>query len=145
MQKKSIFSRTMVFLFAFLIAFSVSVSPVYAQNTSEWTKINPKCVGKGTNEQDVATLVGIECVVSNILAIAVTAVGVASFVMLIVGALLYSTSGGNPKGTETGQKTITAAFIGIALSVSGFIALNFISSFTGVESIKTFQIELPDK
>lgn len=99
-------------------------------------------MGDMSDETDVATIQGIECIVENALTIGTTAVGIASFAMLLVGAFLYLTSGGNPKGTEAGQKTLTFAVIGIVVSLTGIIALNFISSFTGVKTIKTFQIQV---
>lgn len=116
-----------------------SASQALAQDTKVWTG---GCIGDLADERDVATIQGIECIVENALTIGTTAVGIASFVMLLVGAFLYLTSGGNPKGTEAGQKTLTFAVIGIVVSLTGIIALNFISSFTGVKTIKTFQIQV---
>ncbi len=124
--------------FSFALLFG-SATQTYAQDTKVWTG---GCVGNAANETDVATIQGIECLVGNALAIGTTAVGIASFVMLLVGAFLYLTSGGNPKGTEAGQKTLTFAVIGIVVSLTGIIALNFISSFTGVDSIKIFQTQI---
>lgn len=114
----------------------VSPQPVFAQNTTPWST---PCID--SSNPDVATVQGLECLVRNILNIAVTAVGIAAFVMFLVGSFLYLTSGGNPKGTEAGQKTITFAIIGVVVSLTGFIALNFITTFTGVESIKTFTLD----
>lgn len=122
-----------------LTLFVGSTSSAFAQDTKTWTG---ECVGDVAGDSDVATLTGIECLVGNALTIGTTAVGIASFVMLLVGAFLYLTSGGNPKGTEAGQKTLTFAVIGIVVSLTGIIALNFISSFTGVKTIKTFQIRV---
>lgn len=116
-----------------------SASQTYAQDTAKWSG---GCVGDQAGENDVATIQGVECLVNNALTIGTTAVGIASFVMLLVGSFLYLTSGGNPKGTEAGQKTITFAIVGIVVSLTGIIALNFISSFTGVKQIKTFQIQI---
>lgn len=134
--------RTHKFLLTTLLSVSLffgSTSSAFAQDTKLWTG---GCVGDTARDSDVATITGIECLVNNALTVGTTAVGIASFVMLLVGAFLYLTSGGNPKGTEAGQKTLTFAIIGIVVSLTGIIALNFISSFTGVKSIKTFQIQI---
>ena len=80
----------------------------------------------------------------NILSIATSLLGIASFVMFVLGAIIYQTSGGNPKGTELGSKTMSYAIWGVALGVSGWIVINFVSVFTGVEGVKTFQIVLPN-
>ncbi len=131
-----IFSTTLSLFIMLAVISIVSPHPVFAQNTTPWSG---SCVD--TNNPDVATIQGVECLVRNILNIAVTAVGIAAFVMFLVGSFLYLTSGGNPKGTEAGQKTITFAIIGVVVSLTGFIALNFITTFTGVETIKTFTLD----
>ena len=131
-----IFSTTLSLFIMFAVIGIVSPQPVFAQNTTPWSGV---CID--STNPDVATVQGLECLVRNILNIAVTAVGIAAFVMFLVGSFLYLTSGGNPKGTEAGQKTITFAIIGVVVSLTGFIALNFITTFTGVESIKTFTLD----
>lgn len=131
-----VFSIALFLLILFAVIGIVLPQPVFAQNTTPWSGV---CIDN-TNP-DVATIQGIECLVRNVLNIAVTAVGIAAFVMFLVGSFLYLTSGGNPKGTEAGQKTITFAIIGVVVSLTGFIALNFITTFTGVESIKTFTLD----
>lgn len=110
--------------------------PAFAQ-AAAWSG---PCVDKV--DTDVATLQGAECLVRNMLNIGVSLVGLAAFIMFIVGAFLYLTSGGNPKGTEAGQKTITFAVIGVVVSLTGFVVLNFLSSFTGVESIQNFTLDV---
>jgi hypothetical protein len=116
---------------------------VHAQ-TKTWAAINPNCVssGIGTGSGDVATLTGVECIVSNILTIGVSAIGLSAFVMLLIGAFMHLTSGGEPRKAETANKTITYAIVAILLSVSGWIIINFISTFTGVTGIQTFQLNV---
>jgi len=91
-------------------------------------------VDGGTTYQ-VASLRGIECLLANILATAVTFIGLAAFVMIIYGAFLFLTSGGSSKGTEAGKQAITYAIIGIVVALLAFWILNLISSFTGVRGI----------
>ena len=134
---KIVFVVTVLLMVFTTIGFIIP-SQTYAQNTTAWSA---PCVDSAN--PDVATVQGAECLVKNVLSIAVTAVGIAAFVMFLVGSLLYLTSGGNPKGTEAGQKTITFAIIGVVVSLTGFIALNFISTFTGVQSIQTFTLSDP--
>ena len=138
---KRSFLKLLSTIFSLLILLAVIgiviPQPVFAQNTTPWSGV---CID--SSNPDVATVQGLECLVSNILNIAVTAVGIAAFVMFLVGSFLYLTSGGNPKGTEAGQKTITFAIIGVVVSLTGFIALNFISTFTGVQSIQTFTLDI---
>lgn len=142
---KRILSKILFVATSFLVllaVFNIAFPPlVFAQNTTPWTG---ECIDSSNPDAgDVATIRGFECLLGNFLSIAVTAVGIAAFVMFLVGSFLYLTSGGNPKGTEAGQKTITFAIIGVVVSLTGFIALNFISTFTGVESIQTFTLSVP--
>jgi orotate phosphoribosyltransferase-like protein len=136
-----------VSLALFLSLFLMLPSSAQAATTLPW---RTGCVSReminGVSE-DIATLQGIECIVENILGIAVSGIGIASFVMLIIGSFLYLTSGGNPKTTDEGQKTITFAIAGIVVALSGWIIINFIGIFAGPKvatQIQEFSITLPD-
>lgn len=94
----------------------------------------------GCQYQGVATIQGIECLIANVLSVAITLIGVTGFVMMIFGAFRYLISGGNSKETESAQKTLTYAVIGLVVALSSFIILNLIVQFTGVEQILNFSI-----
>ena len=117
-------------------------TPVAAQ-TRPWSGV---CVGSslgyGTVDEnaDVATIQGVQCLLANVFTVAITIVGLAGFVMLIIGSFRYLLSGGNSKGTESARNTITFAVVGLVVSLSAFIIVNLIASFTGVELIKNFSI-----
>ena len=144
-MRKFLFSSVVaVFCFATVLA---SPTPAHAQVTKSWKDIQSGCVSTETVPEgtaDVATLQGAECVVQNILGIAMTAIGIAAFVMLLIGSFLYLTSGGNPKSTDAAKKTLTMAITGIVVALLGWIIINFISVFTGVgEKITIFRIVQP--
>lgn len=88
---------------------------------------------------DVATLKGLECLFSNILAAALQLIGLAGFVMVIVGGLKILTSAGDPKATESGKSTATAGALGVAAAIGFWFALLFLENFTGV-TLTTFTI-----
>ena len=137
---------------AFIVAFFVCAtlllpSPAFAQTTRPWMEINPGCVkevdmdtGSGTESVDVATIEGFECIVVNILNIATTIIGITAFIMLLIGGFIFLFSGGNPKNTDTGKKTIGFAALGILVAISAWIIVRFIAVFTGVETIMKFDI-----
>lgn len=117
-------------------------SPVHAQLTRPWDEIKLEKTPDDTQcaQSGVATLAGVECLFINILGIAITVIGLASAAMLVVGAFLYLTSGGKPKGTEAAQKTISFALLGLVVAISAWIILNFVHVFTGSEAILHFGI-----
>jgi hypothetical protein len=110
--------------------------PVSAQ-TSAWSGV---CVDTAGGNTDVATLQGLQCLLANVLSIFLTVVGIAAFIMLIVAAFQFLTSGGNSQTTEKAQKAVTYAVIGLIVAVSAFAILNLIASFTGVNTILQFKI-----
>jgi hypothetical protein len=134
------------FIRGFLVAiaiFASVISPVYAQ-TQAWSGV---CVGEpglnsNTDASDVATLQGAQCMLANTFTVIISIIGLAGFVMFIVGAFRYLTSGGNSKGTEAAKNTLQFMVIGIVVALSGFIVINLISSFTGIEVIT--KIFIPD-
>ena len=89
---------------------------------------------------DVATIQGLRCMIANVLSVAITGIGLAGFIMLIVGSFRYIASGGNTKGAETAKNTITFAVIGLVVALSSFVILNIIAEFTGVKTILDFVI-----
>jgi hypothetical protein len=137
MTQKNYFSKTEK-LFTAFVAYLYYASPAYAQ-TTVWSGV---CVSGPNN--DVATIQGLECLIANIFTVIITLIGLAAFVMLIVGSVRWLTSGGNSSSLDTAKKTMTYAIFGIIIALSAFIVINLISGFTGVESIKEFRIPTSD-
>jgi len=92
-----------------------------------------KVVLPSGEEVVVAKIQGLECIVKTILNFAVRLAGIALFIMLLVGGFKYLTSGGDPKATESAQKTLTYAILGLALLLGGWIILLFVKEFTGID------------
>lgn len=111
------------------------VPQAYAQTaqTNTWTANYCEVSG-------VATVQGLQCLIGNVMMVAVSLIGFAGFVMLIFGAFRYLISGGNSKGTEGARNTIMYAVIGLILALSSFVILNLIAQFTGIPSLTTFFI-----
>lgn len=122
-------------LLSFLFVFA---SPVQAQ-TSPW---GGKCVGSSAAAKDVATIQGIECLVGNVLSVAISIIGIAAFVMFLSGSFQYLTAGSNSKGVESGQKAISFAIVGIVVALASFLILRLVSQFTGVTSILEFTTQV---
>ncbi len=121
-------------LFTATVAYLYSTSVTFAQTTT-WSGV---CVG-GT-DNDVATIQGLECLIANVFTVIITLIGLAAFVMLIVGAVRWLVSGGNSSNIDKARSTMTYAIIGIVVALSAFIVINLLAGFTGVDVIKTFTI-----
>ncbi|PIY79612.1 MAG: hypothetical protein COY81_01615 [Candidatus Pacebacteria bacterium CG_4_10_14_0_8_um_filter_43_12] len=129
--------RKIIFLILPLILiFSIFIVPpsAHAQQYT-WSGV---CVAGPDN--DVATIQGFQCLIANVFSIIITVIGLAGFVMFIWGAFQWMLSGNNTKGVETAKQSMTYAIIGIVVALSGFIIINLIAEFTGVNIIRTFII-----
>lgn len=123
-------------LIGFFLVLAPLIVPFQAQAQSFGSAWGGVCVGGA--EQDVATIQGFECLLANILTVFIALIGLAAFVMVLVGAFRYLLSGGNTKSTEQARSTITWAIIGIIVALSAFIILNLLSAFTGVKLTEFF-------
>lgn len=74
-----------------------------------------------------------ENVVTSLLALG----GIVLFLMLLSGGFKYLTSGGDPKGVEGAQKTLTYAISGLLLLAGSFLILRIIGTLTGTDGIIT--------
>lgn len=147
-SKSSFFSGRFLLTLALIISFLVTslLQPlVVSAQTSVWTG---NCIANDAGvlgSGDVATIQGLECLIANVLSIAITGIGLVGFVMMLVGAFRYLISGSNTKETETARSTLTYSLIGLVVALSAFIILNLIASFTGVTSILNFQIQVENQ
>jgi hypothetical protein len=118
----------------------VFAAPAQAQ-TNTWKGV---CVGENlgnlTAAEDVATILGLQCLIANVLSVALTFIGLAGFVMIVVGAFRYMLSGSNAKGADAARSTVTFAIGGLVVAVSAFIVLNLISAYTGISTFTNFKL-----
>jgi hypothetical protein len=92
----------------------------------DWATINPNCVENG-----VATITGIKCLISNILAAAAPLIVLVAVFMVILGGSKIIMGGDSPKSYEAGIQSLMWAVIGvIGLGFAWFI-LVAIERFTG--------------
>lgn len=134
----TLIKKLFVIFIAFALVFGMPAQ-AYAQGTQTWRGV---CTDTG-DEFGVATIQGFQCLIANVLRIAVTGIGFAGFVMLIVGSFRYLLSGGNPKGIDEGKQTTTYAVLGLVMALSAYFILRIIADFTGVDAILNFTIPAP--
>lgn len=93
-----------------------------------------ECVKDGA-----AQITCLEPLFTNVVRALVAFVGVALFVMLLIGGFNFLFSGGDQKKLEQANHTITAAVLGLVVIVTAYLILKTIYVFTGVDVTK-FQI-----
>ncbi len=87
-------------------------------------------------QQDAATIQCLEPLFQNAVIAITSLVGVALFVMFVVGGFKFLVSGGDQKQLESAKNTITYAAIGLIVIVVAYLILRTISVFTGVDVTK---------
>lgn len=80
-----------------------------------------------------AQLSQLEDVFGNVVTSLLALGGIVLFLMLLSGGFKYLASGGDPKATETAQKTLTYAIGGMVLLAGSYMILRIISDFTGAD------------
>jgi len=123
-----------------LAVYFLAATPAQAQ-TRAWSGV---CVGSAEGQQDVATLQGLECLIANVFTVIITIIGLAGFVMFVVGAITWMLSGGDTGKLQSAKGSMTYAVIGMVVALSAFIILNLIASFTGISLITQFRIPSSD-
>ncbi|OGK18531.1 hypothetical protein A3D80_01645 [Candidatus Roizmanbacteria bacterium RIFCSPHIGHO2_02_FULL_40_13b] len=93
---------------------------------SVYAQIEPLAGNSCLSPEGVATIKCMEVIARNLLFIASTFVLLILFVMLVVGAIKYITSGGEPEKLQGAQNTLKFAIIGTALFIGSFLILNTI-------------------
>ncbi len=90
-------------------------------------------VASGCVQQGAATIQCLEPLFQNAVIAIVSLVGVALFVMFVVGGFKFLLSGGDQKQLESAKNTLTYAIIGLVVIVVAFLILRTIQTFTGVD------------
>lgn len=85
---------------------------------------------------DVATIQCLEPLFTNIVTAVLALVGVALFVMFVIGGFKFLVSGGDQKQLQSAQQTLTYAVIGLVVIVVAYLILRTIYAFTGVDVTK---------
>ncbi len=93
-------------------------------------------------EQGVATIVGITCVIKNILNPLPAIIALAALAMVIWAGIQIINSGADPKAYASAMATMQYAIIGIILLSSAWLILVLIERFTGAP-VTQFGIPTP--
>lgn len=86
--------------------------------------------------QGAATLQCLEPLFANVVRALTAIVGIAIFIMFVIGGYGFLFSGGDQKKLEKARGTLTGAIAGLVIIVVAFLILRTISLFTGVDVTK---------
>jgi hypothetical protein len=89
---------------------------------------DPNCLVSG----DVATFKCFESLFKNVVVALTAFVGVALFIMFVIGGYGFLFSGGDQKKLEKARGTLTSAIAGVVVIVIAYLILRTIQLFTGV-------------
>jgi hypothetical protein len=87
----------------------------------------------GLENGDVATFKSLESLFGNVVQALTALVGVAIFIMFVVGGFNFLFSGGDQKKLEKARGTITNAIIGVVVIVTAYLVLLAIKALSGVD------------
>lgn len=90
----------------------------------------------GLQNGDVATFKSLETLFGNVVQALTALVGVAIFIMFVVGGFSFLMSGGDQKKLEKARGTLTNAIIGVVVIVAAYLILLTIRTLTGVDVTK---------
>ena len=92
--------------------------------------------------QGAATLQCLEPIFANVVRALTALLGVALFIMFVIGGFGFLLSGGDQKKLEKARGTLTAAIAGVVIIVVAYLILQTIHLFTGVD-VTQFTIPPP--
>jgi len=100
---------------SYLLLLSTCYS-AYAQ-TTPWAVcgVGKENAAMSPLSKDLSALMG------NILKHPITIIGIAAFVMFLIGSFRYLTAGANSKGVESGKNAISFAILGIVVALASFL------------------------
>jgi lysylphosphatidylglycerol synthetase-like protein (DUF2156 family) len=84
---------------------------------------------------DVATLACIPIIIKNVVTAALVFAGIIAVALIIFAGAKYITSKGDQAKIDSAKKTLTYAFVGLAIIFLSFFIIGTISQLTGVSQI----------
>ena len=99
----------------------VSAAPIDVLDKCK-TSSSEVCKGAAAQENSLYTLI------KNIINLLLTLVGIIAVIMIIVGGIRYTTSGGSSSEIDTAKNTIIYAVVGLVIAIMAYAIVNFVLS-----------------
>lgn len=98
---------------------SVQAAPVDVLQSCSGNPEGRVCQGGGNTVFEI---------IKGIINLLITIAGIISVIMIIVGGIKYTTSGGDAKAISSGKDTLVYAVIGLVISIMAYAIVNFVLS-----------------
>ncbi len=119
--------RNLTAIFTLLAGISMAPALVLANHTPQHTvcqsvnQVGPDCE---TANKD--SLLGANGLITKIVQTLTLVVGAVALIMIVIGAIMYATSSGNPERAKTAWQTILYAIIGIIIALLAQLIVAFV-------------------
>jgi len=100
-------------------AFMLPSEPAYALNGGAWTNGMNQAQGNGVPTN---LTVNVKNIINGILYV----VGILAVVMVIIGGIQYTTSGGDQAAVTKAKNTILYGIVGLVISILAYAIVNFV-------------------
>lgn len=118
MKRVKILAVSLMMMFGLLSA----AQPAYAINIvkDQACQANPSSAICKSSGDDVGAIV------KNVVNVLLYILGIISVIMIIVGGIRYTTSGGDSSGVKSAKDTILYAIIGLVVAIMAYAIVNFV-------------------
>lgn len=90
---------------------------------------------EGCSQEGVATFACLGILMRNVVVMLMIASALATLLMLVLGGIRFTLSGGDPKKVGQAKGTLTYAIVGIVIVFLAFVIMQLISHITGNKDI----------
>jgi hypothetical protein len=119
--------NAVLLILAFFLLIIVSVPSVYAYDPYEGACPNAEAAVCNTDKEDPIS--GTDGLLANIANIVAYVAGAASIILIIVAAIRFITSGGDPGNVKKARDSVIYALIGIVIVLLARTLIYFVVSF----------------
>lgn len=106
---------------AVLIPVGVSAAPVNVLEQCDTSTATSDVCKNRTKDENL-----LPALLKNIINLLLTVIGIISVIMIIIGGIRYTTSGGDGGQTKSARDTIVYAVVGLVIAIMSFAIVNFV-------------------
>ena len=98
------------------------------------------CLSDPTKAAQAPTLSCIPQIIKVVINWSLIAATIVALFLVIYTGIKFINSGGDPKSIDSAKKMLTFALIGLIVVFLSFFIINFIATFTGVDTLRSIKL-----